>query len=146
MTATGHAIIGTVIAVKIGNPALAVPLALASHIAADAFPHWDEGTNGEKSKERLIVEAVFDVLIGFVISYLIIFFLFPKTDIIYVFLIIIASQFFDWITAPYYIFGIKLFKPIYRIQKSFNNELKAPWGIINQAAILVLLVILAKVF
>ena len=52
MTATGHAIIGTVIAVKIGNPALAVPLAIASHIAADAFPHWDEGTNSKKKVRK----------------------------------------------------------------------------------------------
>lgn len=146
MTATGHAIIGTVIAVKIGNPALAVPLALASHVAADAFPHWDEGTNGEKSKKRITVDAVFDVLIGFAISYLLVFFLFPKTDIVYVFLIILVAQFLDWITAPYYLFGVKLFKPFYEFQKLFDNQMKAPWGIINQVAILVLIVIFAKIF
>lgn len=39
MTATAHAIIGTVIAAKVGNPVLAVPIALASHIIADAIPH-----------------------------------------------------------------------------------------------------------
>ena len=146
MTATGHAIIGTVIAAKIGNPVLAVPIAFASHIAADAFPHWDEGTNGKKSKERIIVEAVFDVLIGFAIYYLLVFFLFPKTDIVYVFLMILVAQSLDWVTAPYYLFGIKLFKPFYTFQKLFDNEMKAPWGIINQVAILALLVILAKVF
>ncbi len=146
MTATGHAIIGTVIAAKIGNPALAVPLAIASHIAADAFPHWDEGTNGNKTKERITLEAVFDVLIGFAISYFLVFFLFPETDIVYVFLMILVSQSLDWITAPYYLFGIKLFKPFYTFQKLFDNEMKAPWGIINQIAILALIVILAKLF
>jgi len=146
MTATGHAIIGTVIAAKIGDPVLAIPLAFASHVAADAFPHWDEGTNGKKSKERIIVEAVFDVLIGFAISYLIIFILFPKTDLVYTFLIILVSQSLDWVTAPYYLFGIKIFKPFYKFQKLFDNEMKAPWGIINQAAILVLIVALAKIF
>lgn len=146
MTATGHAIIGTVIAVKIGNPALAVPLALASHIAADAFPHWDEGTNGKKSKERIIVEAVFDVLIGFAISYLIIFVLFPQTNLLYAFLIILISQSLDWLTAPYYFFGIKPFKIFYKFQKMFDNRMDKPWGIINQVAILVLIVILAKIF
>lgn len=146
MTATGHAIIGTVIAVKIGNPALAVPLALASHVAADAFPHWDEGTNGEKSKKRITVDAVFDVLIGLAISYLLVFFLFPRTDIVYVFLMILVAQSLDWITAPYYLFGIKLFKPFYEFQKLFDNQMKAPWGIINQVAILALIVTLAKIF
>ncbi len=147
MTATGHAIIGTVIAVNCGNPALAVPLAIASHIAADAFPHWDEGTNGkEKSKERLTKEAIFDVLLGITLSYLIVVFLFPQTSLLYVFLMIIAAQFFDWITAPYYFLGIKSFKIFYEFQKKFDNQLDKPWGIINQVGILALLVILAKLF
>lgn len=146
MTATGHAIIGTVIAAKIGNPALAAPLAIASHVAADVFPHWDEGTNGKKTKKRIAIEAVFDVLFGFAISYLIIFLLFPQTDLIYVLIMIMVSQSLDWITAPYYLFGIKQFKIFYTLQKSFNNEMKAPWGIINQIAILAVIVILAKIF
>ena len=146
MTATGHPIIGTVIAAKVGNPALAVPLAIVSHVAADLFPHWDEGTNGKKSKERIIVEAVFDVLIGFAISYLIIFVLFPKTNLSYAFLIILISQSLDWLTAPYYFWGLKPFKIFYKFQKMFDNRMPAPWGIINQIAILALIVILAKIF
>ena len=147
MTATGHAIIGTVIAVKIGNPQLAVPLAFASHIAADAFPHWDEGTNGkEKGKTRLIAEAALDVVFGFVISYLIVFALFPAANLLYVFLIILVAQSLDWITAPYYFFGIKPFKIFYKFQKTFDNRMDKPWGIINQIAILALIVILAKIF
>ena len=147
MTATGHAIIGTVIAVKIGNPQLAVPIAFASHIAADAFPHWDEGTNGkEKGKTRLIAEAALDVVFGFVISYLIVFALFPAANLLYVFLIILVAQSLDWITAPYYFFGIKPFKIFYKFQKMFDNRMDKPWGIINQIAILALIVILAKIF
>ena len=103
MTATGHAIIGTVIAVKVGNPALAIPLALVSHLAADAFPHWDEGTNSKlKTKNRLFGEAFFDVIFGFTISYLLVFFLFPQINILYVFLVVVFAQLPDWITAPYY--------------------------------------------
>lgn len=146
MTATGHAIIGTIIAAKIGNPTLAIPIALASHIAADLFPHWDEGTDGKKTKQTIALQAVFDVLFGFGISYLIIFFLFPQTSLFYVFVMIIASQAFDWLTAPYYLFGIKPFKIFYKLQKKFDNELPAPWGIINQVAILMLLIVLAKIF
>lgn len=149
MTATGHAVIGTVIAVKIGNPALAVPLALVSHIAADAFPHWDEGTNSkEKSKERFIAETAFDVILGFTLSYLIIFVLFPTTNLLYAFLIILASQSLDWLTAPYLFFGLNIppFNWFYKFQKSIENRLDKPWGIINQVGILALLVILAKIF
>src|SRR3989344_3132939 len=129
MTATGHAIIGTVIAAKIGNPALAIPIALASHVAADLFPHWDEGTDGNKTKQAIALQAVFDVLFGFGISYLIIFFLFPQTSLIYVFIMVIVSQAFDWLTAPYYLFGIKLIKHFYQFPKMFDNVMQATWGI-----------------
>ncbi len=149
MTATGHAIIGTVIAAKIGNPQLAVPLAIASHIAADAFPHWDEGTNSkEKSKERFIAESAFDVILSFALSYLLIFALFPTTNLLYAFLIIIASQSLDWLTAPYLFFGLNIppFNWFYKFQKNIENKLDKPWGIINQIVILVLIVIAAKIF
>lgn len=147
MTATGHAIIGTVIAAKIGNPTMAIPLAIASHVAADYFPHWDFATNRKfKTKERVFKESVADVLFGFLISYLIIYFLFPQANLIYTFLIIIAAQSLDWLMAPYFFWKIKIFKWAYEIGKATNRELNKPWGIINQVAILFILVLLAKVF
>lgn len=146
MTATGHAVIGTVIAAKVGNPALAIPLALASHIVADFIPHWDTGTNKEKKGiQRVLFETVIDVSLGFALSYGLLIFLFPRTEPLYAFLIILASQSFDWLMAPYYFFNVQAFKWAYTFQKLFNRELDKPWGIINQVAILILLVVLAKV-
>lgn len=145
MTATGHAVIGTVIAAKIGNPALAIPIALLSHVAADIFPHWDSGTHMKsKSNKRMFVESAVDVLIGFAVSYAIIFFLFPQTNLIYAFFMILVSQSIDWLTVLYTIFGIKLFKWFYNFQSSINGKLDKPWGIINQVAVLILIVALGK--
>ena len=147
MTATGHAIIGTVIAAKIGNPALAIPIAVASHIAADYFPHWDSATNAaKKGTKRVFRESIVDVLLGFIVSYILISFLFPGTNLLYAFIIVIAAQSLDWLMALYYFFGIKQFKWAYKIGKATNIELKEPWGIINQIAVLILLVIFAKLF
>ena len=102
MTATGHAIIGTVIAVKIANPAIALPLAIASHVLADMFPHWDSGTNGRsKSQKRLITEATIDVLVGFALAFIVAKTLFPHVSLLYIFIVIIASQLLDWVSAPY---------------------------------------------
>ncbi|OGH23167.1 MAG: hypothetical protein A3F31_04215 [Candidatus Levybacteria bacterium RIFCSPHIGHO2_12_FULL_38_12] len=149
MTATAHALIGAIIAAKIPNPYIAIPLAVISHVAADIFPHWDSGTNGEsKTKQRLRIEATIDVLLGFLLSYIGIFWLFPNTDPIYTFIIIIASQSLDWITMPYYFFNIKY--PValwmYKMQKGFNSKLDKPWGIINQVLVIVFIIILAKLF
>lgn len=150
MTATGHAVLGTIIAAKVGNPALAIPLALLSHVAADMFPHWDVATNGttkgKKNKRRLFILSFFDVLLGFALSFVILYFFFSKTSTSYAFLLIIVSQFFDWMVAPYYFFNIDLppFNWTYKFQKLFDNELDKPWGIINQVAVLLVIVILAK--
>src|SRR5665811_549003 len=72
MTATGHAVIGVVIAAKIGNPALAIPIAFASHLLADRVPHWDPATNiKKKSKERLLLDSAMDVFLSYAVAYLI---------------------------------------------------------------------------
>ncbi len=148
MTATGHAVIGTVIAAKISNPYIAVALALSSHVLADLFPHWDSGTNGKKkSRTRKITEAAADVVVSYIVSYLLMFYLFPTTDITYGFMMVFAAQFFDWVTAPYYFLGLHMqpFKWFYKFQSATNSRLDKPWGIINQIGILLLLIILAKI-
>lgn len=147
MTATGHAIIGTVIAAKFGNPYLAIPIAIASHFLADTFPHWDTATNlRKKGTGRVFTETVFDVALGLILSYLVLNFLSPGANFLYAFLIIIFAQLPDWIMSPYVFFKIKLFKWAYDMQQPFNKKLDKPWGIINQIAVLILMVILAKVF
>lgn len=149
MTATGHAVIGTVIAASTSNPWIAAPLAIFSHLAADYFPHWDLGTHEHtKTRKQIMHEAVYDVLLGFLVSYLLIIFVFPTTNLFYAFVMIILAQGFDWAWAPEYFFKIK--NPISGVAlwlgEKFNNKLDKPWGIINQVAVLVLLVVIAKVF
>lgn len=147
MTATGHAVIGTVIAAKFSNPALAIPLAIASHLAADSFPHWDVATNiRKKGRLRVLIEAFLDVIVGFILSYLLISSLFTDTNITYAIFMIFMAQLFDWLMAPYYFFDIQWFKWAYDFQKKFDNVQNKPWGIINQVGILILLLLLAKIF
>lgn len=150
MTATGHAIIGTIIAAKIGNPALAIPIAIASHVAADLFPHWDTGTNKKlKSKSDFFIQSVADLTLSYVAMLLLVVFIFPQTNLIYAFIIVIASQGFDWASAPYSFWGIKnppIFYWFYRLQKKFDNKLDKPWGIIGQVAVLILLIFIATKF
>lgn len=44
-----HTIVGAAIAYKIGNPALSLPLAFASHFLIDGLiPHWNPHLNSEK--------------------------------------------------------------------------------------------------
>jgi hypothetical protein len=149
MTATGHALIGTVIAAKIGNPALAIPIALASHFLADAIPHWDTGYHrNHKTKRNFFIESAADVAFSFVLSYLLITLFFPTTNLLYAFIIIITAQLPDWLTAPYLFFDIK-FAPfcwIYKLQKFFDRSIGMPWGVVNQVTAVVAIIILGRIF
>jgi hypothetical protein len=147
MTATSHALIGTIIAAKIGNPALAIPIAIVSHVVADTIPHWDTATNrSKKTFKKMFTDSFLDVALGFVLSYLLIILFFPKTNLSYAFIIIIASQLLDWVTSLYYFFHLKAFKWAYSFQKMFNNDLDLPWGLITQITLIFGLVALAKIY
>jgi len=147
MTATGHAVIGTVIAAQIGNPILAIPIALGSHILADMFPHWDPGVNRDKkSRNRFISEAVIDVVSGLIVTFLLVSIFFPSTDLIYAFAVVFAAQFFDWAGAPYLFLGVKnppIFYWIYKFQKQFDRGEDTLFGKVGQAAAVAFLVIIA---
>ncbi len=149
MTATGHAVIGVAIAAVFPNPVVAIPIALLSHIAADAFPHWDAGTNrSKKPNDRFVNEAVFDLVLSYVLTFVLITFLFPQTSLAYAYVIVIAAQFLDWASAPYVFLKITnppFFYWAYKFQKKFDNRLDRPWGVIGQVSVLVVLLLMAMI-
>lgn len=70
MLSISHAVTGAFIAVKIGNPVLAVPLILISHYLEDAVPHWDVGTGlgkGLKSPRAAFIHELIDLSLTLVI-------------------------------------------------------------------------------
>lgn len=50
MLETPHVIVGAAIATKVVNPALALPLAFASHFVLEKVPHWNPHLNTETEK------------------------------------------------------------------------------------------------
>lgn len=148
MTATSHALIGTVIAAKIGNPALAIPLALASHVIADMIPHWDTavGSVHGKPMKKIFTDTLIDISLGFILSYLLITLVFPHTNLLYALLIIIFAQLPDWLMAPYYFLKIKFFEFGYNFGKMTNRDLDKPWGIVTQIVTVSAVILLGKFF
>lgn len=70
MTAINHALTGAVIGFVIGQPLIAVPVAVASHFVCDALPHYDSEPKGARVKTSsfrvyLMVEAA--LCAGFVL-------------------------------------------------------------------------------
>lgn len=148
MTATGHAMVGTIIAGTISNPLLSIPIALVSHVICDIIPHWDAGTHMNKKKSpQLFWESVLDVTVSYIASFLLLTFLFPETSLLYGFFIAFMAQLLDWITAPYYILKWKFppFSWFYTFSGITNTRLDKPWGIVTQVVFVTLLMIVAKV-
>jgi hypothetical protein len=145
MTATAHALIGASLAVKIANPLIGIPLAVISHFIADLIPHWDEGTNhNKKSILRLRIEALADVILGFLLV-LIIFRSFAITNPVYLFSMVIAAQLPDWLETPFFMFGIKipLYSTIDWISHNLQTRMQLPWGLVTQVAVVIVMIIFA---
>lgn len=73
MLSISHAVTGAFIAVKIGNPYLAIPLILLSHYLEDAVPHWDAGTglgNGSKPKSLAIKHGLIDLALAAILVFI----------------------------------------------------------------------------
>lgn len=152
MTATGHALIATLLIVKFPDPAISLPLAFASHFACDIIPHWDSGTHHhDKTRQRLFFEAGLDVIVSVFLSVLL-FEALGGGNYILLFIGIFLSQLPDWLTAPYFILHMKSplvawSRHMYRLQHRLNSRLDKPWGIVTQVVTVVgLYILLFKIF
>ncbi len=68
MLETPHVAVGAVIALKVGNPYLSLPLALASHFVLDKVPHWNPHTYTETHngglKKQTVIFALTDIALS----------------------------------------------------------------------------------
>lgn len=147
MTATAHAAVGVTIAALISNPVIGIPVAFVSHIVCDLTPHWDAGTHMKrKSRRQFAFEGMADVLISFLVTFFLLLYVFPQVNIYYGFLLAFTAQLLDWLTVPYLFLKIKSapFNWIYKFQHAINVRLDKPWGIITQASVVIILLLLAK--
>lgn len=67
MLSISHAATGAVIATRVGNPLLSIPLILASHYLEDLVAHWDAGTGlgkGLKSRQAALRDGIIDLVLA----------------------------------------------------------------------------------
>lgn len=66
MLSISHGVTGALIATKLGNPWLFVPMCFAAHYLEDWIPHWDVGTglsSGKRKKETAILLEIGDLVV-----------------------------------------------------------------------------------
>jgi len=136
MTATSHALLGTLVAVRFTDPVVSVPLALGLHYVADFVPHWDSGTNRrEKSEKRFLIEAIIDGLISIVVAGLAYYYIFGLNSFYYLYLIVGISLLPDILTVMTR-FVMKKKSVLWdwhnRLQSRINQRMQLPWGLLTQ--------------
>lgn len=139
-----HAVVGAVLAAKIGNPALAVPFAIASHFALDLIPHWNPHLNTELKKHgRLTHKTTFfivlDVAAALVTTILLASYFSPDTRMVTLILLgALMGILPDLVEAPYFFFGIKIpyVDKLLAFQKSIQNDAHPIIGLSTQVLVL----------
>lgn len=137
-----HTVVGATLAVKLGNPWLALPLALGSHFLLDLIPHWNPSLYAETQKtgrpsrsSNIII--FFDVLLSLIVGFFIAFRFWPDNQRA---LVILAACFLavlpDVIEGFYFYFGSKnpLLKKLILWQHSHQGKAGLVVGLLTQAA------------
>lgn len=139
-----HTVVGAVIATKIGNPALALPLALTSHFVLDLVPHWNPHLNTELAKYGKVtwqtrtlvwIDVVVSLAVGLYISTL------KLPDLSGVTIVVLGALMGvlpDLIESPHFFLGLR-WKPIenlIKFQKSIQNDTGLVFGLATQVVIL----------
>jgi len=145
-----HTLIGAAIGIKTGNPFLAFPLALISHILVDLIPHWNPSLCTEvekygrpKKNSMLIIigDSTLALITGLAIAAMVL----PDWRL---FLVIIFSCFFavlpDLVEAPYFFFNYKPKILKHLISWQHNHQGRA--SMIPGLLIQVLTIVLALTF
>lgn len=152
MTGTSHALIGLSLAALIPNPIIGIPIAILSHVACDAFPHWDTGTNkksnnplSQKTQKKFVIESFIDLSISFILPLILLLTIFTSLNPIYAYMMIISAQGLDWLSSPrvFLKWNLPPFTWAYSLQGKFDHRLDQPWGIIGQIAVVLFFLMLA---
>lgn len=149
MLETPHVALGIAIAVKSGNPWLALPLSLASHFLLDRVPHWNphfytETKKFGKPKKLSTYIAVVDEIIAIGLTLFMAYKFLPNLNTSFLILVCsFLSVLPDQIKFPYFFLKMRsgFIKKWVDFERSIQVEVSPFWGIVTQ-----LIVITASLF
>ncbi len=141
MLETPHVAVGAAIAMKVVNPALAIPLAFGSHFILEKIPHWNPHLNTETEKygkptKKSTVIVIIDVCASLALGFFIASKALPNTSHVATILVAsFASVLPDVIEGPYFFLGVKnkFIKKWIVFQKSLQADTSIIPGLLTQA-------------
>lgn len=137
---TPHVIVGAAIATKVVNPALALPLAFASHFVLEKVPHWNPHLNTETEKygkptkqstKIVILDVATSLVAGFYIASRVL----PDTGHFVIILAASAAAVLpDIVEGPYFFLNMrsKIIKRWILFQKSIQEDTTVVPGLLTQ--------------
>jgi len=145
MLETPHIIVGIAIATRFPNPAVSIPLALASHVILDRIPHWNPHTYTETEKHgkplrKSLIIAYSDISLAFIIGSTVAFLTLPNiAQATNIMLTCFASVLPDVSKYPFFLFKSArkgLYKRWVDFERSLQVDAEPIPGIINQLIII----------
>ena len=141
MLETPHVFVGALIASKIPNPFIAIPLAFASHFILETVPHWNPHLNTETKKygaptRRSTVITAIDSTLALASGSFIAYQALPNIGHA---TLILACCFFavlpDVMEGPYFFLKMRAqwVQKWIAFQKSLQSDTTWYWGLLNQA-------------
>jgi hypothetical protein len=149
MLETPHVALGIALAVKSGNPWVAIPLSLASHFLLDRVPHWNPHFYSEtvklgKPKRKSTYFAIADEIVAASLTlYFAYQFLPDYRQSILIMICSLMSVLPDQIKLPYFFMNQRqgILKKWVDFERGIQVEIKPFWGTVTQ-----LVVIIASLF
>ncbi len=146
MLETPHVAVGVALAIKLGNPYLAVPLSFASHFALDKIPHWNPHTytetvkNGGPSKSTIIITAI-DISVSIALGLGIAYSVLPnKALAVSIVASSLASVLPDVSKYPFFVLKktrVGLYKKWVETERGFQVQTNSLfWGLLTQVLII----------
>lgn len=138
-----HVLVGVAIATKFPHPALAIPLAIGSHIVLDMLPHWNPHLNTEmKTHGRVSNQSKAVIYVDLAVSLAAIgFFSYQALPNMSHAILIGATGFAsmvpDLVEAPYFFFKWKtrLLERWILFQKAIQTDAGPVFGILTQIVV-----------
>jgi hypothetical protein len=139
---TPHAIVGAAIATKVVHPALAIPLAFASHFMLEKVPHWNPHLNTETEKfgrptkqstTIVVIDAVTALASGSYLAYRAL----PNQALaLTIFIACFSAVLPDIIEGPYFFLNLRnaTIKRWVKFQKSLQVDTEVIPGLLTQVA------------
>jgi len=141
MLETPHALLGAAIAVKLGNPALSIPIAFASHFILEKVPHWNPHLTNETKKfgaptRQSTAIVIIDSSLALILGSAIAFSQAPNTIMVVgTLLSAFAAVLPDLIEAPYFFLKVRNNESIKRwikFQKGIQADAPPFLGLLTQ--------------